>query len=300
LETAMAPAANDALGYGPIGISAFFGAQSLLILFAILVTFDLSRRGFTDKTLLSIGLGFSISGYTLLYIMWENPTTPAIFFIPVVISCFAFPFSAGPTRSLFTNAVARKETLRDKQGSMQAALSMVASIAGFVAPGLISSFVLRSPEEVADSTDNRELNAWALYAPMISSITLLGHWYVTCVAKPPEDDDDDSELEDLPPLPSETTDLLGGGNNKTKADMKRLMHFNSRTESARLHAASVMGIPNFTFDDFEKHQSAGAPLRRMTTGGMDPSTNMAILGAAQSMHSSSEGGKPNYRASSYV
>jgi MFS family permease len=45
LETGLAPAANDALGFGPAAISAIFGVNSILIFCAIIVTIILSAKG---------------------------------------------------------------------------------------------------------------------------------------------------------------------------------------------------------------------------------------------------------------
>jgi hypothetical protein len=45
LETGLAPAANDALGFGPTAISAIFGLNSILIFCAIIVTIVLSAKG---------------------------------------------------------------------------------------------------------------------------------------------------------------------------------------------------------------------------------------------------------------
>jgi MFS family permease len=45
LETGLAPAANDALGFGPAAISAIFGLNSILIFCAIVVTIILSAKG---------------------------------------------------------------------------------------------------------------------------------------------------------------------------------------------------------------------------------------------------------------
>mmetsp|Transcript_3241 Transcript_3241/g.6779 ORF Transcript_3241/g.6779 Transcript_3241/m.6779 type:complete len:555 (-) Transcript_3241:96-1760(-) len=291
IETGLAPAANDSLGWGPVGISAFFGAQSICIFVAILITFDLSRRGVKDETLLLIGLIFAVIGNALVYFLWTNPTTPILFFIPVVVACLGFPFSVGPTRSLFTKSCAKNSTLSTNTGSMQAMLSMDASIAGFLAPGFISAFVLRTPEQVEASSDNRELTAWALYAPALSLITLAGHVFVTYVLKAYKEEEEDDELENLP---SETTDLLG----EKKGPKHQLLHFNSRTQSARLHSASIMGIPQITYDEFESNRKHAA-LRRKSTGGMNSATVSVIQEASESLLASSKG-KPNYRASSYV
>mmetsp|Transcript_18492 Transcript_18492/g.23812 ORF Transcript_18492/g.23812 Transcript_18492/m.23812 type:complete len:567 (+) Transcript_18492:189-1889(+) len=206
METGLAPAANDALGWGPVQISALFGANAIMIFLAIVLTFSLSSRGVTDESLLTTGLVFSIAGYTLMYLLWENPTNVVLFAIPIAISTMAFPFMGAPTRSIFTRVVDSKPQIAHLQGTMQALMSMCASIAGFTAPGLISAFILRRPEEVAVSSDHRELTAWALFAPILSTVTLVGLLYLrykTTAATTTTT----AEEEDLT-LPDETTGLL--------------------------------------------------------------------------------------------
>jgi hypothetical protein len=96
----------------------------------------------------------------------------------VVFCTFVFPFLGAPTRSVFTVAVANSEVLAGHQGTMQAIMSMVASIAGFAAPGLIAAYVLRSPDDISESLDQHELTSYALFAPILSLVTLLGVIYV--------------------------------------------------------------------------------------------------------------------------
>jgi hypothetical protein len=45
LDTGLAPAANDALGFGPTEISAIFGLNAILIFLVIILTFILSAKG---------------------------------------------------------------------------------------------------------------------------------------------------------------------------------------------------------------------------------------------------------------
>ena len=107
-------------------------------------------------------------------------TYPACVFraTTVVVCTFVFPLLGAPTRSIFTVAVAENEILAGHQGTMQAIMSMVASIAGFAAPSLIAAYVLRSPDEVASSDDQRELTLCALFAPLLSLATFVGVVYI--------------------------------------------------------------------------------------------------------------------------
>ena len=58
---------------------------------------------------------------------------------------------------------------------MQAKLSMGVSMAGFVSPNLIATFVLRQPDEVEVSEDCQELAPLAFFATLLYLITLIGH-----------------------------------------------------------------------------------------------------------------------------
>lgn len=55
---------------------------------------------------------------------------------------------------------------------------MAASVSGFLAPGLIAAFVLRTPEQVTASRHGRELTVFALAAPLASACVLIGAIYL--------------------------------------------------------------------------------------------------------------------------
>jgi hypothetical protein len=117
-------------------------------------------------------------GYTLLYILWKKDTELWKFIFPVVLSIACFPLLGAPSRTVYTELVSSQPYLASHQGTMQALISMSASIAGFVAPGLIASYVLRSPDAVQDSTDQREFTKWALIAPFFSFVSFVGVLYL--------------------------------------------------------------------------------------------------------------------------
>ena len=246
MDTGMAPAANDALGWGPVGVSSLFGANAVLIFFAIVLVFQLTSRGVTDDTLMMVGLVFSVVGYTLMYLLWKIPTTVVGFALPVVLSTLAFPFLGSPTRSLFTRYVDSDPTLRDAQGTMQAILSMVASVAGFVAPGVISSYILRKPEEVAASSDGREFTVYALFAPIFSACVLILFLYQLATRVAPTEEEK-----------AERVSLMSGESSTTE--------FDPRTEAWRRQTVTFMGIPQITF-----HHTATDEIRRTSTGMMLP------------------------------
>eukprot|EP00586_Coscinodiscus_wailesii_P018868 CAMPEP_0172514694 /NCGR_PEP_ID=MMETSP1066-20121228/262076_1 /TAXON_ID=671091 /ORGANISM="Coscinodiscus wailesii, Strain CCMP2513" /LENGTH=506 /DNA_ID=CAMNT_0013295467 /DNA_START=68 /DNA_END=1588 /DNA_ORIENTATION=- len=183
IETGFAPAANHALGWGPVQTSMALGSISFLIALNMYVVMKLSSNGISDPKLLGGGLVLSTVSYLSLYLCWVFGGSALQFYVPIAAGGCAFPFLAAPTRSIFTMAVGAKPALKMYQGSMQAVLSMAASVAGFLAPSLIAAYCLRTPEEVDASTDKRELTPWGLFAPVLSLVTLLGLVVITVFDK---------------------------------------------------------------------------------------------------------------------
>lgn len=203
LETTLAPAASDALGWGPVSTSTLFAINSILMFFVIMITIRLSGKGVSDMSIVLFGLTLSFAGHVMVFCLWKRGMSTTGFIISckclamvqckmmddkmlgndrmaqfvsfhstVTLAVTAFPLLVAPIRSIFSRAVANDEHLRNHQGTMQAIIGMMSSIAGFTAPGLIAAFVLRTPEGVSTSNDQRELTLWALVAPALSLITL--------------------------------------------------------------------------------------------------------------------------------
>jgi len=234
IETGLAPAGSNALGWGPFQISSLFGVNALSIFVVILLTFQLSAMGVSDVTLLITGCCLSIVGYTLMYLWWAVDVAVWQFVTPVIVACAAFPFMGAPTRSVYTKLVAGNKYLARHQGTMQAILSMAASVAGFAAPGLIAAYVLRTPDEVKTSHDNREFTPWALFAPVGSFMILIGVIYL--VLNPPVAEVEDEETG------GERMSLLS-----PKMDLLTPVEFHPRTAAHRRHSVALMNIPQITF-----------------------------------------------------
>lgn len=189
IETAFAPAAKDALGWGPIETSTVLGSASIVIFLSMLLVFQLSARKVSDTALLAYGLIQGGVGYTLMYYFWTQDGSMWHFTLPIVVGASSFPFLGAPTRSLFTQIVDSKPELDAHHGIMQAVLSMGASVAGFMAPSFIASFVLKDSDQVNASVDKRELTMFAFFSPGLIILTLVGHLYVQHKRKQKQVDD---------------------------------------------------------------------------------------------------------------
>jgi MFS family permease len=198
----------------------------------------------TDENLLVAGLLFSIVGYTSMYLMWEAQTTIWQFSLPIFLATMAFPFMSAPTRSIFTKIVDSKPNLMYHQGTLQAILSMAASVAGFVAPGIIAGFILRTPEEVAASQDHRELTHYALFAPLLSLITLAGVIYLRVSQKEVLGIRLSSKEE---AFAKEEDALLAPKKRPSRRATEPNFSFHPKTEADRRASTTVMGIPLFSY-----------------------------------------------------
>lgn len=225
--------------------------------------------GVSNESLLSCGLVISAIGYSMIYFFWTKPTTTFLFVFPVVLATLCFPFLGSPTRSIFTMVVDSKPNLRHHQGTMQAVMSMVVSTAGFATPGLISAFVLRTPEEVDASSDKREFTPWALFAPTLSLVVLAGHLYVQWIKKPL-----DQQIKKKTDGPAgETTGLLDSLDEDSSVDIPwsreryQVPDFDPRTTAARRESLMLMGvIPQITFEDYKEAEAHEH--QRYSTGSM--------------------------------
>ena len=198
----------------------------------------LSARKVSDEAMILFGSFLSIIGYTLVWDWWRWNSSAWNFIIPIFLGVSGFPFLAAPTRSVFTKAVDRNEVLSSSQGSMQAILSMCASVAGFATPGLVAAFVLQEPEEVEDSMYHRELSPYALVAPFLMLLLFLG---ILMVAKVNSRMQTPSERQDAKDWdgPNERTSLR---ESQYDPDQKRTRVFPPRVEANRRLSAQIMGM----------------------------------------------------------
>ncbi|KAL7458666.1 hypothetical protein ACHAWC_010281 [Mediolabrus comicus] len=175
IETALAPASADALGWTPVQVSYVLGAMAILVFVGMTSVHKLSQMGVTDYTLLCYGLLANAAGYFLLYITWKRGASIASFVIPVFISAGSFAFLGAPNRSLFSKSVDATPQLAGLEGTMQALLSMASSVGGFTAPSVVAHYCLRTPAEVDVSSDTREFTGVALLSPALGFIIFVAN-----------------------------------------------------------------------------------------------------------------------------
>ena len=174
IEAGLAPAASHGMGWSPVGVSGILGSMSIFVFLNMMVVFSLSSRKVRDEHIMLFGATVSATGFFLVWHLWRWQAEPWQYVLPAVLGVSAYPYLAAPTRSLFTKAVDDIPALEQHQGTMQAVLSMFASVAGFVTPGLVASFVLRDPEDVESSPDHREFSPFVLASPTMSMMVFAG------------------------------------------------------------------------------------------------------------------------------
>lgn len=209
----------------------------------MMIVYQLSSHKVRDASLLSFGLCLATVGYTLVYVWWAVGARVWQFVLPMMLGTAAFPFLGAPTRSLFTKAVNTKPALADYGGTMQAVLSMAASVAGFTTPGLVASFVLRSPEQVEASRHHRELSPLALLAPLLSLLTLAGLMYIAWKHKRLDVTDADVELGKTTAVTDETTGLMPDRQRRYSCPAPFSKRYSCHAEANRRQSACLMGIP---------------------------------------------------------
>jgi hypothetical protein len=120
---------------------------------------------------------------------------------------------------------------------------MAASVAGFVAPGIIASAILRTPEEVAESKDHREFTAYALFAPVLSALTLIGVIYLNVAHK-----DILKGVESDEGIEATEQDALFPSKRPSRRASEPGFQFHPKTEAVRRVSSLAMGIPNLSYE----------------------------------------------------
>jgi len=174
VETGITPAMSDGLGWKSKKISGVFGSLSIMIALGMVLVSALHKMKLSNEFLLRIGLMLSVFASSLLYLLWERDASLLNYYIPLVVGSFSFPFLMVPAQTIYTIAVDSSSSLKAYQGTMQAALSMGGSVAGFTIPTFVAKYCVRSPQQVSLIESHREMSEYSLLFPILCSVVLLG------------------------------------------------------------------------------------------------------------------------------
>jgi len=243
IETALPAAASHGLGWGPVETSGVLGATSIVIFGVMTLVMFLSARKVSDTKLVATGNLFFLVGGIFTYLMWTDVAMAWQYIVPVMISVAGFPFIASPNRSNFTKAVMNQPALESSQATMQSILSMFSSVAGFTTPGFVAAFVIRSPQQVDNSADNRELTYLSLYAPVLCALSLVGLAYAEWRNM------GGKTVDDTAAIAGEGTPLLVASNNSSSMARRKSsvaglnQAFGRSNVVARRSSVEIMGMP---------------------------------------------------------
>jgi len=242
----LAPVARHALGWNPVQISYVSACYSIGLFCANFLVLHLSMKGVSDFSMLVAGnLGFVIFG-SAVYFVWTEGAATWAFVLPAVLEVFSYPWIGPANRSKYTAAVHDQSELAGSHGIMQAFLTQAMAIASFLAPTIVSTFVLRSPEDIEAGSDKHELTIGALFGPFCSAMCVVGLFYQKYCARKGKQ----NEIDEDPSSLSETSPLVGP--NKRRTSLVECTDTMSReSEVNRRLSAEIMGIVD-PFDNKEE------------------------------------------------
>ena len=233
--------ARHALDWNPVQISYMSSGYSIALFVSTFMVLYLSTKGVSDFQMLVVGhLGFAMFG-SAVYFMWTEQVTAWGFALPVFLELLSYPWIGPANRSKYTQAVHERAELAGSHGIIQGFLTQAATIAGFVGPTLISTFVLRDPAEIDASSDKHELTKYALVGPCLSGLVIVALCYEKFISKK-----DPNEIEDASSSPSETNNLLSPLNNKARRSsiLEISDTFSRASEVSQRLSAEIGGLSN--------------------------------------------------------
>eukprot|EP00934_Nitzschia_sp_Nitz4_P006452 Nitzschia sp. Nitz4//scaffold41_size133979//106218//107941//NITZ4_003365-RA/size133979-snap-gene-0.133-mRNA-1//-1//CDS//3329551524//6442//frame0 len=237
IETGFPPVAADGLGWGPVETSAVLGSNSIVMFLCMACTVILSGK-IHDYIMVAMGTCGWLIGGTGMYLLWVRGAPAWHYVLPIIVACTGFPFVAPANRSNFTKAVAAEPALEGSQAFMQSVLSMASSVAGFTTPGLVAAYVVRSPDEVTASSDQRELTPFALYVTVTTVLALMGLWKLFR-----DEQKSFAQATDVPA--SEATGLVDHGVNQSRRRSSAValaQACSRKSEVCRRESVQIMGI----------------------------------------------------------
>ncbi|EJK58028.1 hypothetical protein THAOC_21877 [Thalassiosira oceanica] len=252
IETALAPASSDALGWGPVQVSTVLGSNAILgmtmtVVAAILVKY------LSDTTMVASGFFcWFVAGLLMVRQDTIRLTTKRTHgYLPLpnrTVGLTGFPIILPSLQALFSKAVVGRPEIMPIIGRMWSFFTMTGTIAGSIAPIFVGAMVLRSPEKIDSGTNAHELTSYALYVPIFSGLCIVGFLYDKFILH--ADDDGILLMDDS--VVSERSSLLRANPEKRRssvAALKAALHAETDTSitANKIRSCSMMGDGNHAF-----------------------------------------------------
>ena len=253
---ALSPVAKN-IGWNTVRISEVSSLGSATMAGSLFLSGMISMTNVSDLAMISFGMtGFGVSGL-LMYVWWDGSDIGYLHLaVPLCLCFFSYPFIGPANRSIFTKAIHDNPEFEGSHGMLMGLLSQAGSLAGILAPTLISMFILRNQDEISATPDNQhQLTLGVMYAPLFALLVLLGLMYQHITTK---NDDNTSDNSDNGVSDESTTLLLSSkddGDSSTKKKKKLPLSprasileisdaLSIQSEAKRRMSVECMGIPN--------------------------------------------------------
>ena len=210
--------------------------------FGMVISMFVSMNNVPDIAMISFGIGsFFISG-SFIYLLWTEGVGYWQFSLPAYFMYFGYPFIGPANRSKYTKAIHGNKELEGSHGIMMSLINQAAAIAGFIAPTLIASFVLRAQAEINTSLDKHALTAGSLYVPILCFLVFSGLLYNYFYTDLPNKRQSNNSTGTV----SENTTLLSHREKRSpRASIIEISDTFSRSSKAyRRISVEIMGVPN--------------------------------------------------------
>eukprot|EP00534_Pseudo-nitzschia_fraudulenta_P000844 CAMPEP_0201128538 /NCGR_PEP_ID=MMETSP0850-20130426/34016_1 /ASSEMBLY_ACC=CAM_ASM_000622 /TAXON_ID=183588 /ORGANISM="Pseudo-nitzschia fraudulenta, Strain WWA7" /LENGTH=520 /DNA_ID=CAMNT_0047397757 /DNA_START=116 /DNA_END=1678 /DNA_ORIENTATION=+ len=247
--TTISPVARN-MGWDSVQISKVTSYGAGILALGMVISMVLSLKNVSDFAMLSFGIGSFFIGGASIYALWTEGVGYWAFTLPTYLMFFGYPFVGPANRSRYTKAIMSHKDLEGSKGIMMSLVNQAAAFAGFVAPTLIATHVLRGQADIAATSNKHELTVGALYVPIFSSIVFAGliyhYFFIDLPARKESSDDDDgvSETTTLLPLRSKSA--------RRSSQIEISDTFSRASQSYRRLSVECIGVPNFVETKFEQ------------------------------------------------
>lgn len=247
LQKAFSPVAKN-IGWHPVQISEVTSIGAALMALSMFLSGALSMYGVTDTVMIASGFTlFFISG--LGYInLWHEGSNFYELSLPLFLLMFAYPFIGPANRSKYTKAIHDNSELEGSVGLLMGLLNQAAMLPGIYMPTVVMSLILRTPEDIAATTNNkRELTNLAYYVPIFAVLVFCGLIYQDCFLQKMSSgnaDGNDADDDDDDGVTNEHTELIPSSSDNG----------NNRRNIRRVRRASQVRVSQSCSVDSEKYR----------------------------------------------